>query len=107
VQEEPLALVSVDVVENLLVERRFREWRPPGMGLAAVNSAEPWVRGSTPTSQVEGADVFGTAAVHADAAGQDGSPKDVVLHVLEQGVEELSSACRPSAARCISPRRSA
>ena len=46
-----------------------------------VNSAEPWARGSTPTSAIDRPHGLGVAAVDALAGVEDGAAHDVGLEV--------------------------
>ena len=53
-----------------------------------VKSAEPCVRGSTPTSEVIGRTVCQVAAVDALAGADDVAAHDILLDPLEHGAEQ-------------------
>ena len=59
-----------------------RAWVSP-----RVNRAEPWVRGRTPTSDDDRADLVDVAAVDADAGVEDRAADDVGFQFLEHAAE--------------------
>ena len=59
-----------------------------------VNSAEPWVRGRTPTSDDDRADGLEVAAVDALAGVEDVPAHDLGLHVLEDRLDLLGVELR-------------
>ena len=73
----------VDAVDPLLVVGGAERDGDQRLGLAALNSAEPWVRGSTPVSIDDRADGVEIAAVDPLALLEHLLAHDPVLDVLE------------------------
>jgi hypothetical protein len=68
--------------------RRCRAWRPPRLGLAAGDSAEPWARGSTPTSATIG------HGLHVAAVDAPAGIEDVQRTILAELLEDAGTCCR-------------